>query len=415
MWTTQAKDAIWKKWCNDDHLDDIVRAERLASFAVELVAARGGEVVEVPDGFEQVLREMETRGTKREAQAVVTVRGLLASHRAKGATVATLHAAVEACEAALQDAQTDGAMWEAEAQRSRAEAASLQATVAELEADKERLNGEAWQAAVMIAALVDQVGDLHSGARRIMAERDRAEDVGRHLAQQTVHQEQEVRLLVRECGVRDDSAREIQRAREAAEKETLALRTEVERLKAEADRIMGLVQLAERKHTTLTMRAETVESRLAAIRERFAALECDAAERVNLRWVLEGDAPQEAKPAWPCICGFLSSECAATRHPCSDTCTHDDAATPGHPERVREQSAAVARAALGMPEDPIAALAKEVGVKTGREISSFRLGHENGAEAMRAVCWEAVQRKIWQHGLHNLEADFKAAIEGATP
>lgn len=107
---------------------------------------------------------------------------------------------------------------------------------------------------------------------------------------------------------------------------------------------------------------------------------------------------------------------AVKRYPCSDTCTHDDAASPGHQQRVKEQSAAVARAALGMPEDHVAAVAKEVGAKTGREVSSFRLGYERGAAAMRAACLEAIQDEKDEIGLTDYQRDrLKAAIEGAVP
>lgn len=104
--------------------------------------------------------------------------------------------------------------------------------------------------------------------------------------------------------------------------------------------------------------------------------------------------------------GHEQTTVVSVRYPCSDTCTHDDAATSGHPERVKEHKSAL-DAVLRANYDA----ARADDDNSAAESDSY----DRGAEAMRAACWEAVQRKIWQHGLHNLEADFKAAIEGATP
>jgi hypothetical protein len=49
QWTSQEKGSIWSQWCADDHLDDIVRAERIASRGVEIYLARikpSGQVAE---------------------------------------------------------------------------------------------------------------------------------------------------------------------------------------------------------------------------------------------------------------------------------------------------------------------------------------------------------------------------------
>jgi hypothetical protein len=105
------------------------------------------------------------------------------------------------------------------------------ARVAELEAEVERLNGEAWEAAVLIQGMVEQVESLQGGARRIMDERDRAEDGSRRLAMETINQSMEIGGLVRECGARDDKAREIQRKLEVTEKERDALKAELARLR----------------------------------------------------------------------------------------------------------------------------------------------------------------------------------------
>jgi hypothetical protein len=135
------------------------------------------------------------------------------------------------------------------------------------------------------------------------------------------------------------------------------------------------------------VRAERDEatSPLDAIRKR--SLEAANLERLisehglsaAMRWVVDGST-------------------APPRHPCSETCTHDDAATPGHPERVKERSEAFIRS-VGTyhPAGPSA--------------------YEQGAEAMRAACWEMVLGVLGRHGLgaSGLSSDIKAAIEGATP
>lgn len=104
---------------------------------------------------------------------------------------------------------------------------------------------------------------------------------------------------------------------------------------------------------------------------------------------------------WRCsICGEVST---AERYPCSDTCTHDDAATPGHPERVKGRSEAFIRTLT--PEEEAAG------------DDAYATAQEEGAEAMRAACWEAVQatydRHGWVKGGPMYEA-LKAAIESAT-
>jgi hypothetical protein len=162
-----------------------------------------------------------------------------------------------------------------------------------------------------------------------------------------------------------------------------AARAEVERLKADA----ALVDKMRRADLAVTKeyaaRWKVAESRLAAIlkaatgirAQRMGDGEIDAAlygdefapktrldRLIKLllsmtALVLEGDAPQEAK----CTCNMLQRdtqwhdsdcprappECRAsqpTRYPCSPTCTHDDAANPGHPERVKNMSARFRRA-----------------------------------------------------------------------
>lgn len=97
-------------------------------------------------------------------------------------------------------------------------------------------------------------------------------------------------------------------------------------------------------------------------------------------------------------------------YPRSGTCTHDDAKTPGHSERVKERrEAVVATLADARPETEDSAAA----IEEGAEVNAY----DRGAEAMRAACWEAVQEVLQRHGWSEsgLAIDAKSAIEGATP
>lgn len=87
--------------------------------------------------------------------------------------------------------------------------------------------------------------------------------------------------------------------------------------------------------------------------------------------------------------------------PCSQTCTHDDAATPGHPERVKERSEAVIQAAT-RTED-------------AASTDGHARGYNEGADAMRAACLEAVRTRLEVMGALDVYGAVKAAIEGAVP
>jgi hypothetical protein len=263
---------------------------------------------------------------------------------------------------------------------------------------------------------------------------------------------------------------------------------EVERLKTMANYWSG-------RMASWQTRATVAESRLAAIRERGADdaealrraeaawvgvqnwdadVHADVLETGHLvhlgdavrravRWILEGDAPQEASTTSPCICGFLSSECAASRHPCSPSCTHDDAATPGHSERIAslsiafdqpmpetgvltgdeprpERGEAIDDAAMGRaiaehnrhvdsmagpPHDddgrhPERAKERSEAVKElpleHQDPESVEAHMERAAEAMRAACLWEVRNWAQRVGLGEYEMDMlKAVIEGAVP
>lgn len=118
------------------------------------------------------------------------------------------------------------------------------------------------------------------------------------------------------------------------------------------------------------------------------------------------------------------------RWPCSPTCTHDDAWTPGHPERVKERSEAVrhqlAKSVHETHEEWVARCqrhAAERGAPT-RLVSTYHpaaaSAYEQGAEAMRAACLRDVVALLESTGLRDHGSDsiiqrVKAAIEGATP
>lgn len=97
-------------------------------------------------------------------------------------------------------------------------------------------------------------------------------------------------------------------------------------------------------------------------------------------------------------CGFPQD---AHRWPCSPTCTHSDAATPGHPERVEEMSEAVAE--VGAAADGMA-----------ERDRTLQRAYQNGAEAMREACLDAALG--WAEANYGMRPQgLTAAIEGAVP
>lgn len=219
-----------------------------------------------------------------------------------------------------------------------------------------------------------------------------------------------------------------------AEDERDAAQAEVDRLKAEHSRAVASA-------ADISRQSILIKSRLAAIRERANDGDgllrtwnatIDALAIVNLKdlakWNLEGDATQEAKcdhgscqtsPCETCPTRAATSEakpacvcrlgqnlpCYASHHPCSPTCTHLDAATPGHPERVRERSAALMAAEREYDNG------RSAGVEDGLE-----QGYDAGVEAMRAACLEAAMTQCDVFGLGPAFRDaLKAAVEGVAP
>lgn len=214
----------------------------------------------------------------------------------------------------------------------------------------------------------------------------------------------------------------------------MGLRAEVEGLKSEmeaswsaARKVAPVDKLGVRLCDVVASLVSNAQS-LSSIRERAAQAiaECrgeGAREilRERLGWVLEGDAansstqsngsgkvghastPGQCSNPDPTIgptCAERGCEGRECRYPCSPTCTHDDAATPGHPERVKERSKALNAIPTATP-DP------------------YDWGRSDGIEAMRAACWEAVQTPL--RILGGVEpgsaiwSAIKTAIESANP
>lgn len=256
-----------------------------------------------------------------------------------------------------------------------------------------------------------------------------------------------------------------------AERSARASIAEVDRLRAEVTGGQERSRMLLDAKNHWADRARAAESRLAAIRERAGdesrlvrvwqdAVACGSGSLLLLiaRWVLEGDTLNHSaslksssnSPGVPDgssrrqddvvgVCGscggshpfrrfgdmWRCSNCGDgfTTFPCSTTCTHDDARTPGHPERVKEGSEAVSKAAhiyrcaCGATMSADDAFTTDGG--TGFLCRSCR-SRDEGTEAMRAACWEAVRTVLQAHGQMTagttrtgLADAIKAAIEGA--
>lgn len=214
------------------------------------------------------------------------------------------------------------------------------------------------------------------------------------------------------------------------------------------------IQLADAEIRAIASKA--VELRIAALEQHVSELEGLQAAREAI--LSASDALVKAaqalgeppKPVPPCAHRWIRewpegamycSQCGAQRYPCSATCTHDDAANPGHPERVKEISGAVLAAITKCPQcdgeveegyghasgavqpAPYLYCVKSCGWRhtvkgevvwnPTREQEAW---FDSGAEAMRAACLEALQPFMAKHGFSPSEQEeAKAAIEGATP
>jgi hypothetical protein len=226
------------------------------------------------------------------------------------------------------------------------------------------------------------------------------------------------------------------------------LRAEVERLKDDLENAREDVVTNQRVIAEEVEKRMAAESRLAAIREILLKVRksprnetpADTAEEAARDrgfgdgWVTRGatmraeldaleaapnspgipeGSPNDSMPSNGSVVGLTAHDFAAMSdvplYPCSATCTHDDAATPGHPERVKEGSEAMWR--IVAPDAPGDVPDRADDDNTAAESDAY----DRGAEAMRAACWEAVHRVCDLEGLgEHMTEHFKSVIVGAT-
>lgn len=113
----------------------------------------------------------------------------------------------------------------------------------------------------------------------------------------------------------------------------------------------------------------------------------------------------------------IGGEPLGTRYPCSDTCTHDDAGTPCHPERVKAKSEAFAKDGVcTCGPGKVATWRKqphgeECPAKSNHTPDAYRDGVEETREAVRL----GVAQVLQHFGLRRtpLEDALMAAIEDA--
>jgi hypothetical protein len=220
-----------------------------------------------------------------------------------------------------------------------------------------------------------------------------------------------------------------------------------DRLSALAAEPRSSLVTAESQRDSARHQRDMLSTQLLAIRERAtdkARIRHEVEQHsimACVRWVVDGDASEKHPEPWtppesvdagktlpqPCV---IREE--GVPNPCEDgTCGHENA-SPNTPETV-----AAARGAAGLPE---------VATARGGGVSAVRAMHPNGhctcagegvcawcdglvatmdaydegAEAMRAACWEAVQAVLQAEGYGDstpgtVHARIKAAIVGATP
>lgn len=217
-------------------------------------------------------------------------------------------------------------------------------------------------------------------------------------------------------------------------------------------------------------------------RDRHEAMACEvvqteaAAVLAGIKWVLEGDAPNSpgisdgsgadvritadefaamsedapfdrsegrcAEPVGlnnrPCYLPpghdgwHMARPPGPPLYPCSPTCTHADADTPGHHERVRallnkmclapdvvdsgEDSATSGHLERVKKRSEAVNGAVDLSAKVNMTAGEVERAIENAAEAMRAACWEAVGELLRRDGWGGtIVTRIKAAIEGAAP
>lgn len=416
MWTSQEKDAIWKKWCDDDHLDDVVRAEQLAVFAVGLMAARGGTMTagRMPDhDRDKLLSFVEAGHTLSDDQAsamLVEMDRARDVEVAQGATVAALQAKVVELEKENAEAKEHASLWRKERDRLLKDFDNLRAEVERLKADM------AWSETQRAQALLG----MQAAEFRLAAVRERTNAGQEHLL--GIWGSAEVRgesgsVAIARWVLEGDAPQEGKTEAGVLAHGGTLHRCSAACTGAEPQEATGRLCSVGEAFVPAVIEAAVMRralGRVAHLRKRETrwreagdiAAASEFREQADiLEWVLTGKRPSHPDSTEP-------------RYPCFSTCTHDDAANPGHPERVRRLGAEVMAMAGGVPKTEAPALSRSCPHKPRYRNTCGDCEYDRGAEAMREACWEAVKTEFQKHGLTYMDTAWKAArdaIEGAAP
>jgi hypothetical protein len=239
---------------------------------------------------------------------------------------------------------------------------------------------------------------------------------------------EQMQLAEQRANLLDDDVRNLRERLSAAEEGNRELVRRAQQAEANWEHATKDRDYWLRRSTDLGSRAEAAEARCTTLSAAGRVLSA-VADRTGES---EENAPPQCGhrplPTWICRLkvGHTLPHEVVPFFPCSPTCTHDDAAKPGHPDRVKERSEAVTHALNPdaesgidepLPEGPLEVVTTRR-PSTEYEQMAYQLGLDEGVEAMRAACWEAVQTYLRAHGTTEKDGvwtDMKAAIEGAVP
>jgi hypothetical protein len=412
MWTSQQKDALWKKWCEDDHLDDIVRCERIASEAVSLFLARASgqakeDLAELRATIDHSWGQSDAQNAADRA-SLDRLSALAQEAESLRAKVAEVEKLVEGGHRLYRDLERAHAENRAEVERLKDERAELQGQVTRRETE--------------IGELEDRLTSARSEVERLTREhRNCAHDL--HTAQEWGRARQaEVEILKAENA-------ELQ----------CQNRSNLERANQFEYEAIGRTRL----YKAVTRERDAAESRLAAVRERASDPESAACKWIGipsmkgsgmppshqrsasdnaarlLRWVLEGDAPRGGRRAaeieWdeaassierirreilPHLPTAYREALARVLEDAPQECKdgkHELLAQNGAigcvrcPHRRPVDGPQDGKAVPVPPGDPVGALAKAAGARTGCEVASYRCGYEQACDDMRAA-WKAMRQ-----------------------